>query len=109
MESQPTIKMFSAEEVQERQRENPDLLLLDVRTTEEWAEHHIPGATLIPMHTLLARLGELDPQRETIVYCEHGVRSLNVAHYLAMQAQFANVGNLVGGMSYWTGPEESGT
>jgi adenylyltransferase/sulfurtransferase len=98
--------MLTAKQVQERLRENPELLLLDVRTEPEWDIHHIPGATLIPMHTLLARVGELDPHLETIVVCEHGVRSLNVAWYLAEQAGFTRIGNLEGGMAEWDGPEE---
>jgi rhodanese-related sulfurtransferase len=73
---------------------------------EEWVYHHIPGALLIPMPTLPNRLAELDPQREIIVVCEHGTRSQSVAHYLVTQAGFADVANLEGGMSAWTGPVE---
>lgn len=85
------------------------LLLLDVRTDPEWEAHHIPGATLIPMRTLLDRLSELDPDRETVVVCEHGVRSYNVAHYLATEGRFTNVATMEGGMSEWTGPTERGS
>jgi rhodanese-related sulfurtransferase len=70
--------------------------------------HHIPGATLVPMQDLLDRLGELDPNRETIVVCEHGVRSEHVARYLASTAEFANVATMEGGMAEWEGPVEFG-
>lgn len=102
------ILFLTVDEVQTKREADPDLLLLDVRTEEEWEMHHIPGATLIPMHTLLQRLSELDPARETVVICEHGVRSENVAHYLAAQADFVHVATMVGGMSVWTGPKEYG-
>jgi rhodanese-related sulfurtransferase len=52
--------------------------ILDVR--EPW-EHElcaIPGARLIPMDQLVARVGELDPGREIIVHCHHGQRSAAV-------------------------------
>jgi rhodanese-related sulfurtransferase len=102
------IGFVSVEEVMAKREADPELLLLDVRTEEEWEMHHIPGATLIPMHTLLQRLSELDPTRETIVICEHGVRSENVANYLAQQVDFVHVATMVGGMSVWTGPKEYG-
>ena len=81
-------------------------LILDVRTEEEWSSHHIPGATLLPMHLLMSRMGELDPARETIVVCEHGVRSMNVARYLVSQG-FEQIKNMAGGMSEWAGPVEA--
>ena len=102
------VKFLSTEEVQAKREDDPKLLLLDVRTDAEWEAHHIPGATLIPMHTLLERIHELDPQRETIVICEHGVRSHNVAFYLASEANFTNVATMEGGMSEWNGPREYG-
>ena len=102
------ILFLTTEEVQAKHAADPALFLLDVRTEEEWEMHHIPGATLIPMHTLLQRLSELDPARETIVICEHGVRSQNVAAYLAENADFVNIATMVGGMSVWNGPKEVG-
>ncbi len=108
MTQEAKLKMMTPQEVLDRRKAVPDLLLLDVRTQPEWNSYHIPGATHLPMHTLTARLSELDPQREIIVLCEHGVRSLNVARFLAGQAGFQNVCNMLGGMSEWPGPIESG-
>jgi rhodanese-related sulfurtransferase len=59
------------------------------------------------MHQLPARIGELAPERETVVVCEHGIRSQQAAQYLVAQAGFTNVANLEGGMSAWDGPVES--
>ncbi len=50
-------------------------LLLDVRTPQEFAAGHIPGAVLIPHDALAARLGELDPERPVVVYCRTGRRA----------------------------------
>lgn len=49
--------------------------LLDVRDEEEWYEERIPGATLIPLPELRARIGELNKDNEYIVYCYAGKRS----------------------------------
>ncbi len=102
------VKRLSVNEVMERCQANPNLLLLDVRTDEEWAERRIPGATLISMHNIVRRLSGLDVHRETIVVCEHGIRSENVAIYLATKAHFMNVSTMVGGLSVWHGPTVAG-
>ena len=44
------------------------LTILDVRQPNEYAKSHIPGAKLIPLPELGNRLGELDPDRTTLVY-----------------------------------------
>jgi rhodanese-related sulfurtransferase len=104
----PVVKVVSVDEVLAKREADPQLLLLDVRSEPEWEIHHIPGATLVPMAGLVQRLHELDRNRETIVVCEHGVRSYNVALYLASEAGFTNVATMEGGMSEWNGPREQG-
>jgi rhodanese-related sulfurtransferase len=42
--------------------------LLDVRQPSEYKKEHIPGATLIPIPLLADSIGELDPEKPTIVY-----------------------------------------
>jgi rhodanese-related sulfurtransferase len=103
-----SVQMLTPQDVLERLIAEPHVMILDVRTEEEWRVHHIPGATLVPMHTLRARLPDLSPGRETIVVCEHGMRSLSVAQYLVVQAGFQRVGNMLGGMSEWTGEVSTG-
>jgi phage shock protein E len=49
--------------------------VLDVRTAAEFAEGHVPGATLIPHDELAGRLDELDRDRPVLVYCRSGRRS----------------------------------
>lgn len=74
--------------------------LLDVR--EPW-EHELcalPGSRLIPMEELEYRVGELDPERELVVYCHHGIRSAVVVQWLRVQEIPAV--NLRGGIDAWT-------
>ena len=76
-----------------------DLVLLDVREADEVAHCRIAGAVHIPMGDVPARLSELDPDRDLVVYCHHGVRSAAVANFLRQQG-FKAV-NLEGGVDQW--------
>lgn len=84
--------------LQDPARDKP--FLLDVREPPEHAICRIEGSTLMPMNSVPARLGELDPQRDTVVICHHGGRSMQVAMYLERQG-FAKVINLAGGVDGW--------
>jgi sulfur-carrier protein adenylyltransferase/sulfurtransferase len=76
-------------------------LLLDVREAHEWAIGHLPGAVRIALGELPARLGELDPTRETVVYCRSGARSAQAAALLRT-AGFHQVHNMLGGTLRWS-------
>lgn len=74
--------------------------LLDVRSPEEFASGHLPGAVNIPIHQLEQRMSELDPQATPIVvYCLSGARSAQAASLLTAKG-FAGVHDL-GPMSRW--------
>ena len=75
--------------------------ILDVREPEEVALAAFPDATNIPMGDIPSRLSELDPDCETIVVCHHGIRSAQVAIYLARMG-FERAINLAGGIDAWS-------
>lgn len=75
-------------------------LLLDVREPWEYDYCHMEGSELIPMGQLPAVTDELDPEREVVVICHHGVRSYQVACYLE-HIGFSRVINLEGGIDAW--------
>lgn len=75
--------------------------LLDVREAEEVATAPFPGALHLPMSEIPSRVSELDPAEEWVVICHHGIRSAQVAMYLA-QIGFERVANLVGGIDRWS-------
>jgi len=79
---------------------SPPPLLLDVREPWEANICRIDGSKLLPMHRIVASLPELDPERETVVICHHGIRSRQVALYLEGQG-FSRVINLRGGVAAW--------
>lgn len=82
-------------------------VLLDVRTYPEWFGVRVPGAVHIPMDELTARYQELDPEREILVICGHGIRSAAAGHWLS-EMGFESVANVRYGMSGWPGPVQEG-
>ncbi len=75
--------------------------LLDVREPAEWEAARLEGATHLPLGQLQARVGELDPQREWVVYCRSGGRSMRAAQFLSGKG-FRSVLNLRGGIHAWS-------
>jgi rhodanese-related sulfurtransferase len=73
--------------------------LLDVREPWERELCALPGSTLIPMDELERRVGEVEPDREVVVYCHHGIRSAAVVQWL--RAQEVPAVNLRGGIDAW--------
>jgi len=95
------MQRLSAREVHEHlQATDPRPLVLDVREPWEYAVCHIDDAELVPMRQIPAALENLDPGRETVVVCHHGIRSYHVARFLE-QAGFSRVINLEGGVAAW--------
>lgn len=87
-------------------KDHPGVVLLDVRTKEEFEGKANPdfgslkNAINIPIQQLESRLGELAPYKtkEIIVYCSHSHRSPQ-ATYLLLQNGFTHAANMAGGMS----------
>ena len=95
------MRRFTARQLQAHLAQSCDSpLLLDVREPWEFEINHLAGSQLIPIHQIPTALEQLDPQRETVVICHHGIRSRQVAYYLE-QHGFTNVINLEGGVEAW--------
>jgi rhodanese-related sulfurtransferase len=90
---------ITPEELKARLEAGTPPAILDVREAWEHAICALPGARLIPIEELPYRADELEPQRETVVYCHHGVRSAAAAQWLR-QLGFPAV-NLRGGIDAW--------
>jgi len=75
-------------------------LVVDVREPWEFAQGHIPGALLMPLGQLAARLGELQAEAPVAVVCASGNRSQSAAALLG-QKGFKKVYNLLDGMYGW--------
>lgn len=95
------ITTITATELNTRLAQGEDLFLLDVREPHEHRFAKIDGSTLIPLQQIPARIGELDPERNIVVICHHGMRSMQAARYLAGHG-FARISNLGGGIDAWS-------
>ncbi len=80
---------------------NPPVVV-DVRTSPEYASGHIAGAIPAPLHVLpFTDLG-IDPDRDVVLICLSGHRS-RVAGFFLKIAGFDHIINLTGGMAAWRG------
>jgi rhodanese-related sulfurtransferase len=80
----------------------PRPVLLDVREPWEFELCRLPDSQHIPMHIVPMRCEELCPDREIVVVCHHGGRSMQVAMFLERKG-YAAVHNLMGGVDAWAG------
>ena len=76
---------------------------IDCREPDEWHLCHIEGAELLPLSNFVeeARRKLGDPNQRLIVYCHHGVRSLNATRWLRQQG-YSRAQSLRGGIDRWT-------
>ena len=77
-----------------------EVIILDVRTQEEYDSGYISDAVLIPLAELESRMNELNPADSIIVYCRSGLRSEEAASTLVAN-DFVHVYNMEGGITQW--------
>jgi rhodanese-related sulfurtransferase len=73
--------------------------VVDVRTADEYAAGHVPGARFVPLMAVPLRLSEFDRHRPVYVVCESGARGFQAGQYLNQHGY--RVLNLEGGMAAW--------
>lgn len=94
---------FGSPEVSSREalaKQGEGALLVDVRELSEYIEVRAPGALLMPLSEFVQRFGELPRDRELLMICHSGFRSMQAANFLARQG-YPNVANVMGGMEEW--------
>jgi len=80
---------------------NPDAIILDVRTQQEFYDERIPGAVLLPEYAVRDLAAEVLPDKAAVilVYCRAGRRSQSAANTLA-ELGYTNVYDF-GGIESW--------
>ena len=73
--------------------------VIDVRESDEYMAGHVPGAPLIPLSTILDRLGDIPLDGEVLIICKSGGRSRKAAEFLL--AQGVSAVNIAGGTTAW--------
>lgn len=83
-------------------RTNTNAVVLDVRTPEEYAKGHLPGAVLLDFKAadFATKLGALDPKKTYLVHCASGGRSAKACEQM-YELGFPRVANLEGGFKAW--------
>lgn len=83
-------------------RKDSELLILDVRTPEEFAKGHVPGAVNVPYTHLPARISDLPGagSKDIVLYCETGIRSERAAERLREHG-YTRLKHLEGDMQAW--------
>jgi rhodanese-related sulfurtransferase len=81
---------------------NPDFVIIDVRTPSEYAEGHIEKAVNIDYYSdnFELTLDQMDKNRTYLVYCHSGNRSALAVNIMKEQG-FREVYNMLGGFSAW--------
>lgn len=92
------VREIGVDEARERLERNPEAVLLDVREDHEWAQSHAVEAVHLGKGILERDLERTfpDPQREIIMYCGGGYRSVLTA-LAAQELGYKNVYSLAGG------------
>ncbi len=70
------IECITANELADRIEEKPLAIILDVRTTQEYANGHIAGALNMPLSEINTRMTELDNDTLYYIHCAAGYRSV---------------------------------
>jgi rhodanese-related sulfurtransferase len=102
-----TAKIDQEALLQRIERKDAALIVLDVRTAEEFAAGHVPGAINIPYTHLPARISELPSpaDKDIVLYCETGVRAERAASRLRENG-FTRLLHLDGDMKGWRGKKQ---
>ena len=93
---------LNAKQFYEMIQKEKDVIILDVRTPQEYQEGHISNAINIPVQILGQQLDKLNnfKDKKILVYCRSGHRSA-IASQILDRAGFKNVYNLKGGLLEW--------
>lgn len=88
-------------EVKQRLARGENFLLVDVREPWEHQTCRIEGAKLVSLGTIPANLALFEQAGEVVLYCHHGLRSLDAAAWLRAQG-VAGARSMSGGIARWS-------
>jgi rhodanese-related sulfurtransferase len=88
-------------EVKERLDRGEKFAFVDVREPWEHQTAHIEGSQLIPLGQIPAKFGELEAGGDVVLFCHHGMRSLDAAAWLRSQG-VEGARSMSGGIERWS-------
>ena len=102
--AEPSLVSISQEALLERQQKGDEktAYVLDVRSPEEYASGHVPGAVNIPYDQVASRIAEVPRDTDVVLYCKSGRRAGIAAEVLASQG-YERLQHLEGDIVAWVG------
>jgi len=92
---------MSQEQLLEHQAKHPQhLFVLDVRSPEEFAAGHVPGAVNVPYDQIASRLVDVPKDKDVVLYCRSGRRAGIAAEVLQANG-YTRLSHLEGDMNAW--------
>jgi phage shock protein E len=94
-------KSISPQDAKKSIDTNKNVLLIDVRTPEEFHSIRIPNSISVPLNNLKYNIEKVAPNKDTeiIVYCQSGARAATASNELVKMG-YTNISNL-GGIMGW--------
>ena len=106
-----SLPLISPQALLERQaKKDQSLFVLDVRTPQEYAAGHVPGAVNVPYDQVASHLAEIPKDKDVVLYCRSGRRTGLAAEVLEANG-YTKLVHLQGDMEAWLKdgrPVESG-
>ncbi len=96
------ITSISTQELDNLLANKQDRLFIDVREPHEFKGGHVPGMKNIPVGQISQRSSELPKDKEIVVMCHSGSRSMMAARTLK-RLGYMKIVNVRGGMMSWKG------
>lgn len=98
----PDVPQITAEDAKQALDRNQDVLLLDVRTPDEFAKNRIKGAINLPVDQVESKVTSVVPnkQKTVYVYCLSASRSVHAVDAMK-KLGYTNVFNMTSGLLAW--------
>lgn len=94
------MKTITVQELKALIDKKEDFQLIDVREPYEYDEANIEGH-LIPLGEIPSRFEEISKDKQVIMQCRSGARSVNAVQFLEQNFGYTNLYNLEGGILAW--------
>lgn len=107
--STSTIQQMTTTQLQDKlqQQSNSSTVFIDVREDNEFTEGHIEGFANLPLSSLSNSMSQIPKDKEIVIICRSGNRSMQAAKLLQEQG-YSSIVNIEGGILKWQGPVKTG-
>ena len=98
----PMISTLDAYNLIQKNKDNPDFIIIDVRTVDEFNSGHLANAINLDYYSpdFKSNISRLDRNKQYLVYCRTGIRGA-AATQIMVDLGFKDVYNLSGGIVQW--------